>query len=138
MELLVSVVDGKESGEMKRWFPNGDIKESKVYNNGVVDEASIKVFEPKKAPVVVEEIPDVPVKVTVAPAKTEKTNISVFKANGRNTLYNRNMQISQSGIFKNGKLKDGKWYRYSKDGILEKIEMYKSGKYIGDAIMDEN
>lgn len=138
MELLVSIVDGKENGEMKRWFPNGDLKESRVYNNGIVDEASIEVFQPKKAPVVVKEISDVLVKVSVAPAKTEKTNISVFKANGRNILYNKNMQISQSGIFKNGKLKDGKWYRYTKDGILEKIEMYKNGKYIGDALMEEN
>lgn len=138
MELLVSVVDGKENGEMKRWFANGDLKEVKVFNNGVADVSSIKKFELKKPEVVVEEIPDVPVKTTVAPKKTEKTNISVFKANGRNTLYNKNMQISQSGIFKDGKLRDGKWYRYNNDGILERIEMYKNGKYIGDAVIEEN
>ena len=37
----------------------------------------------------------------------------------------------------NYKLKDGKWYRYNKDGILLKIEVYKKGKYIGDAQIEE-
>ena len=137
IEIMVNIVDGKENGQMKRWYANGDLKESKVFNNGIVDESSIQNFEPKKPEVAVKEDTAVPVKVAQAPSKSDKTNLALFKANGKNTLYNKNMQISQSGVFRNGKLKDGKWYRYNKDGILEKIEIYKDGKYIGDAVMED-
>ncbi|MEM7161166.1 MAG: hypothetical protein AAF487_01885 [Bacteroidota bacterium] len=137
MEVLVNIVEGKESGELKRWYANGDIKETKTFNDGIVDETSIKKYEEKKPEVIVKEEEAVPVKVTEAPKKTEKTNLAIFKANGKNTLYNKNMQLSQTGMFKNGKLKDGKWYRYNKDGILERIEIYKGGKYVGDAVIEE-
>lgn len=137
LELQVNIIEGKEQGKMVRFYANGDVKEEKVFNNGIVDEASIKKFEPKKPEVVVEETPEVPVKVTTAPVN-DKTNVEVFKRNGRNTLYNKNMQISQSGVFKNGKLWDGKWYRYNRDGILENIEVYRKGKYIGDAVIEED
>ena len=137
LEVQVNVVEGKETGEMKRWYANGDLKESKIFNDGIVDENSIKTYTPKKEEVIVVEETAVPVKTTVAPKKSEKTNLAVFKADGKNTLYNKNMQISQTGIFKRGKLQDGKWYRYDKDGLLERIEMYKGGKYIGDAVMED-
>ena len=37
------------------------------------------------------------------------------------------------GEFKNGKLYNGKLYIYDENGLLEKIEIYKKGKYHSDA-----
>ncbi len=55
---------------------------------------------------------------------------------GYNKLYNVNKQISEDGEFKGGKLLNGKKYIYDKNGLLDKIEIYKSGKYVGDAQID--
>jgi len=136
VELQVSIVNGQEDGEMKRFYPNGDLKETKSFNAGKVDPASIKKHAPKKPIVEVKETPAVPVKQTTV-VKEDKPNIAVFKATGNNTLYNKNRQISQTGYFKKGRLFAGKWYKYSKDGILESIEIYKRGKFIGHAQMEE-
>ena len=43
-----SFENGKESGQIKEFHESGDIKAIKTYNNGDVDVASIKTFEPKK------------------------------------------------------------------------------------------
>ncbi len=136
LELEVSVENGQENGDMKRYYANGDIKEIKTFTNGKMNEGSQKTFAEKKPTVVVEETLAVPVKVTKV-VKEDKPNISVFKATGNNTLYNKNRMISQTGYFKNGKLYDGKWYKYTKDGILDAIEIYKKGKFIGHAVIDE-
>jgi len=57
---------------------------------------------------------------------------------GNNTLYNKARQISRDGVFnEHCKLIEGKWYRYDRDGVLVRIEVYKNGKWIGDAPMPE-
>jgi hypothetical protein len=43
----------------------------------------------------------------------------------------------QQGEFLNGRLHDGKRYTYDKDGILVRIQQYKSGRYIGDAVITD-
>lgn len=45
-------------------------------------------------------------------------------------------QISEDGEYRNGKLWNGKKYVYDKNGMLQRIEIYKEGKYAGDAQMD--
>ncbi|MBL4651402.1 MAG: hypothetical protein JKY53_00855 [Flavobacteriales bacterium] len=52
-------------------------------------------------------------------------------------MYNKNRQISQKGEFRGGRLVDGKWYRYDENGLLNSIEIYKNGKYIGDAQIED-
>lgn len=44
--------------------------------------------------------------------------------------------ITEDGEYKDGKLWNGKKYIYDKNGLLEKIEIYKEGKYVGDAEID--
>ena len=70
--------------------------------------------------------------------KEDKPNIHVFKDTGKNTLYNKDLQVSQSGYFKNGRLWIGRWYRYDNNGILESIEVYKDGKLAGYAPFEED
>lgn len=55
-----------------------------------------------------------------------------FYSNGYHTIYNKQALLWQEGTFKNGKLWDGKVYVFDKDGILLKVEIYKSGVYHSD------
>ena len=58
-----------------------------------------------------------------------------FKPNGYNKVYNKNKDLWMDGMFKNGKLWEGKKYNYDKDGLLISIEVYKNGKYISNGIL---
>jgi len=136
VELEVTIVNGKEEGQMTRYYANGDIKETKNFNEGTMQDGSIAQYQMKTKEVIVEETPAVPEKRSTV-IKADKPNISVFKATGMNTLYNKDLQVSQSGYFRNGRLWNGKWYRYTNDGILDAIEIYKEGKMIGHAPVTE-
>lgn len=127
---------GKEDGEIKEYYANGDLKAIKVFNSGVVDVAKTETYEPKEpiAEVIID--PELPIK-TAKVEKDAKPNLGFFTGNGHSTLYRKDKQISQKGLFKNGKLIDGKWYRYDKDGILQSIEIYKNGRYVGEGVIDE-
>ncbi len=62
--------------------------------------------------------------------------LSVEEQNGYRKLYNELQQLKTDGEFKSGKLLNGKFYIYDKNGLLDKIEIYKNGKYVGDAQID--
>lgn len=55
-----------------------------------------------------------------------------WQLNGYNKVYNFDGEIWQDGIFKNGKLWDGKVYVYDCDGIFLKVKVYKEGVYYFD------
>lgn len=138
LELEVQIVKGLEEGLMRRYYPNGDIMEEKMLSGGVVEKGTVKKFPPKsKQEQVVERPSAVEVKHSVRNTE-DKPNLEVFKFNGRNTLYNKNRQVTQIGEFKDGRLWNGKWKHYNKNGILEKIEIYKEGVYIGNAPFSED
>ena len=40
--------------------------------------------------------------------------------------------MTQTECFKNGQLLDGKVYSYDRDGILQRVLVYKNGKYNSD------
>lgn len=130
-------VNGKESGVIKEYHENGDIKAEKTYNDGQVDVASIKEFEPKKPIVKIkEDAPDNAPQVKIN--KDEKPNEAVAAKgplilNGQHTLYNKNKQITKDGNFKDNRLMDGKAYIYDDNGILQRISVYKGGSYVGDS-----
>ncbi|HEY1039837.1 MAG TPA: toxin-antitoxin system YwqK family antitoxin [Bacteroidia bacterium] len=133
---------GKEAGVVKEYHENGDIKAEKKYDNGSVDVASIKTFEPKKAIVKVEK-PDNSKQVLVAKEETTLDTKTTPKAgapmvlNGYHVLYNKNKQKSKDGNFKENRLMEGKNYIYDTNGILKRIEIYKNGAYVGDAQIEE-
>lgn len=129
---------GKETGVLTEYYENGDVKAKKVFNEGQMDEAQTQNFA-AKSPVkdaIKEEEKAAPVKEVVA-QKSEKPNHGHFDGNGYYKLYNTNKMIVKDGIFKNYRLIDGKWYKYSEDGILINIERIKNGRYIGDVPFDE-
>ena len=136
LELEVNVINGKENGRMTRYFANGEIKEVKEFNEGVMADGSIRTYQMRKPAVVYKETPAVTQKASPI-VKEDKPNVAVFKDTGKNTLYNKDLQVSQSGYFKNGRLWNGRWYRYDDNGILETIEVYKVGKLAGYAPIEE-
>lgn len=135
--LDVNIQNGKEEGEYKRYFENGDLKEARKFEGGVTLDGTIKNYAktgkaaPKAEPIE-KEVIETEAAVD-APNEAQK-----FSPNGHNILYDTNQQITQVGDFKNGRLWNGKWYRYSVEGILVRIEIYRDGKYIGTGVIDEN
>jgi len=128
--------EGKEAGILKEYYENGDIKSEKSFNDGNIDIAKTHTYEPKK-PIV--NTPDKPMEAPpVIVQKTEKDNLGKqFNGEGYWKLYNVNKQVSKDGTFSKNRLIDGKVYFYNSDGILNRIAVYKDGKYVGDAIIEE-
>ena len=132
-----SWAEGKEAGVVKEYYENGDIKSEKNFNGGNIDVASTKLYEPKKplpkvAPEVKVDAPPI-----IADTK-EKPNLKTpFNGEGYWKLYNQNKQVSKDGTFAKNRLVDGKVYFYNSDGILNRIAVYKGGKYVGDAVIEE-
>jgi antitoxin component YwqK of YwqJK toxin-antitoxin module len=132
-------VNGKESGLVKEYYENGDLKAEKNFNDGNVDVASIKEYQPKK-PIVksTDPVENAP-KIVVSP--DEKPNEAQAKKgpivlNGYHKLYNKNKQISKDGIFKDNRLMEGKAYFYDENGILIRVAVFKDGIYVGDTQVD--
>jgi antitoxin component YwqK of YwqJK toxin-antitoxin module len=134
-------VNGRESGLIKEYHENGDIKAEKNFADGSVDEASIKLYEPKKPIVKKVEGADNAPKITVskdeAPNEAQKKSSGPMVLNGQHTLYNKNKQITKDGIFQNNTFMEGKAYFYNDNGILTRIAVYKNGVYIGDTQADK-
>lgn len=129
--------DGKESGIIKEYYENGDIKAEKNFANGTLDAASTKVYEPKKPlpkekP---EELPQ-PAQPVIVQAG-EAVNTGTFNGTGYAKLFDANKQVSKDGVFKNYKLMDGKHYQYDKNGIIQKVAIYKDGRYVGDGVLEQ-
>lgn len=136
LKMTVEVENGVAHGLMKTFYKDGSKKLEQRLTNGQVEEGSVKKYEPKEDVIAKVSIPELPTEET-KPVK-DKPNLETFKENGFNTLYNRNIQVSQVGEFKDGKLWNGKWYRYDINGLLKKVEIYKSGRFIGYGIIEDS
>jgi antitoxin component YwqK of YwqJK toxin-antitoxin module len=128
-ELEFSTNNGVEEGEMVRYYPNGDVKEKKNFNGGKVEAGSEKEFKMVNPAVKLEEEPT---KVATTDPNLKANEADVKVKDGYNKLYDDQKRLVQDGEFKGGKLFNGKWYKYDKNGLLLKIEVYKNGKYFGD------
>ncbi len=73
-------------------------------------------------------------KAATKPQGTVTKDGKPFQPDGFNMLY-KNDELYQVGKFKNGRLWEGKFYKYDADGLLLKIEKYKGGKYHSDGQM---
>ena len=118
---------------------NGSVVEEKTFENGVVKQGSIrrsKGMTPTAAPTSKDPYDkNIGKESKLTEDKTNKAQ--AFKPNGFNVLYDKNGNVTQSGEFQQGRLYDGKWYRYNSDGILVRIEIYKGGRYIGTGVISE-
>lgn len=134
--LDVVIQNGKEEGEYKRYYENGDLKESRKFTGGVTVDGTIKSH--RQTGKVATKADPIEKTIVESQSTPDKPNIAYsFEPDGHNVLYDANQQITQVGNFNNGRLWDGKWYRYSTEGILVRIEIYKGGKYIGTGVIKD-
>lgn len=128
LEFEFNAVNGIASGVATRYTSDGQVKETIVYSGtgAPVVNASGVVEIPKESNEVVGvgAIPD-----NDSMLKLDGTS---FKPNDYNKLYNQDKALYMDGLFKEGKLWDGKLYRYDENGLLLKIEIWKEGSYHSD------
>jgi antitoxin component YwqK of YwqJK toxin-antitoxin module len=137
MAMEVNIVNGNEAGVMRRYNQDGTLVEEKVFENGVLKQT--KSIAPVKPSNTTAKDPYDKSVGSSSKASTDKTNAAeTFKPNGFNTLYNQNGDVTQSGEFKNGKLHNGKWYRYNNDGLLIRVEIYRNGTFIGNGVLSDD
>lgn len=134
--LIVDITNGKESGQYKRFAEDGKLIEDKLFEDGKVKEIQVKtqgVFAEKYAK---KDAHNAQLGKESVPIKDKPNAASAFQPNGYNILYDGNGNITQSGEFKEGKLYNGKWYRYNSSGILLKVDLYRKGRYIGEGVAE--
>ena len=141
LELTFSTDNGKESGTASRYWPNGDLKETIVFNekgegssSGIVARLNPAVELPVFSN---ETLEDTGVAAEGAVNVGSKKEVEAPKelSDGYHKTYNDNKDILMDGEFLGGKLWNGKHYIYDENGLLEKIEVYKDGKFAGTGVM---
>jgi len=130
---------GKESGVITEYYEDGSIKSTKNFEGGTLDASSVQHYEPPaevEASIAEKKEAEAPKGdgIKAEPTEAPRT-VNRFTGEGKAKLYNMSRQISKDGMFVNNKLMDGKWYRYDKNGILLRIEVYQNGAHVGDAPM---
>jgi antitoxin component YwqK of YwqJK toxin-antitoxin module len=139
LAMEVNIANGNESGLLKRYNTDGSLAEEKTFENGAVKQGTAKKYkEATTKPIVASDPYDASVGKNSKVTEDKTNKAQAFKPNGFNTLYDKNGAITQVGEFIEGRLYDGKWYRYNSDGILIRVEIYKGGKYVGSGVLGEN
>lgn len=127
--------EGKETGVWEEHYENGDLRAKKLFNSGTLDPSNTEVYAPKQPLPIQKDESVAKGPAVMVDANTEKTNEAQkpFDGNGYAKLFVQGARLSKDGEFQNFRLINGKDYIYNSDGILERISVYKNGKYIGDA-----
>jgi antitoxin component YwqK of YwqJK toxin-antitoxin module len=128
--LTYTVKNGQVQGQVLRYNTNGQLQSSFFVGSGGEVGALQKVSPQQISPAVKPN----QIQSNVYPPRLSnpKTKGLRFVPNGYNKVYNDNDEIWMDGEFKNGQLYDGKVYDYDQDGILQKVRIYKLGKYHSD------
>lgn len=119
-EVIVSDTIHTINTEKGKIVLQGEFKNKKIYNGKCTiyrkDSSFVQEYKVKEGKEYVE-------------LKKLITNDNLDKPkNGYYKTYDINKRITEDGEFKNDKLLNGKKYIYDKNGLLDKIEIYKNGK----------
>lgn len=141
--------NGLEEGVQKYFYPNGQIEFEFTKTNGTTKGTATRYTEDGQVKEIIKYdaggkiISHESKKITTKPktvvsgaggpsGKVGNMRGKEFDKDGYNKVYNSDEELWLDGKFKNGKLWDGKLYKYDSDGILLKIEVWKNGKYHSD------
>ncbi len=137
LELSFSTDNGKEAGTATRYWPNGDIKETIEFDekgegesSGVIERINPEVILPTN-----QDVAEGIIAIGKVNPGAEKIEDVKILRDGYHKTYNDNKDILMDGEFIGGKLWDGKHYIYDDNGLLERIEVYKEGKYVGNGVI---
>jgi antitoxin component YwqK of YwqJK toxin-antitoxin module len=131
LALSYTVKNGQVQGQVARYNTSGQLQNSfEVSPAGDIGKLQKATTQQNTAPPKLATAPN----TNVYPPRLSnpKTKGLRFVPNGYNKVYNDNDEIWMDGEFKNGQLYDGKVYDYDQDGILQKVRIYKLGKYHSD------
>lgn len=138
VELEFDSKDGINVGTATRYWPNGDVKETITFDaEGNGTSAGEKAMV--NPPVILEsekEEKKAGEGLAAQGSENEAQKSGNGIVDGYHKTYNDNKDILMDGEFKKGKLFNGKHYIYDEYGLLEKIEVYKNGKYIGNGVVE--
>jgi hypothetical protein len=129
MALEYSMKNGILTGKVNRYNTQGNLIESMdLTATGAI--SNVKVFS--NPPKTTEKT--TMTQTVMFPPKIANPRMKGLKfvTNGYNKVYNDNDEIWMEGEFKNGQLWDGKVYDYDADGILQKVRIFKLGRYHSD------
>lgn len=138
VELEFTATNGVNVGTATRYWPNGDVKEIITFDaegNGTSSGEKARV----NPPVILEsekEENETGEGIAAEGEENEAQKSGNGIVDGYHKTYNDNKDILMDGEFKNGKLFNGKHYIYDEYGLLEKIEVYKNGKYVGNGVVE--
>lgn len=105
--------NGIPEGMVKEYDENGVLQAEEFYSNGIVDTKASKYYGVEISSMETTEVPD---------------SVGVFTGNGFYKFKTKSGKVSKEGIFKAGKLMDGKHYFYDGEGKLRQTIIYKEGK----------
>lgn len=135
VEVEVSMVNGQENGVMKRYYENGDLKSEVQVNLGKADRTTYKEYDHDQKEIVIRIR-----KIEKKEAKIEtavKPNLGTVNPEGYNKLYTRSLLLKWDGYYHHGKPWNGKKYIYNENGILQNIEIYRDGLFIGNGVIEK-
>ena len=137
-ELVFETTNGLGRGKATRYWPNGDVKEKITFNEKgeSTTSGSIPRVNPpvKNARAIIEKKESVIAQgeLNIGPLPSAKGK---FLNDGYHKTYNDNKDILMDGEFQDGKLWSGKHYIYDENGLLERIDVYKEGKFEGNGVL---
>ena len=137
-ELVFKTVNGMGRGNATRFWPNGDVKEEISFNEKGESKTTgtIKRKNPpvKNARLIMEKKEAVIAKgeLNIGPLPSVKGKLL---KDGYHKTYNENKDILMDGEFNDGKLWTGKHYIYDDNGLIERIDVYKNGKFAGNGVL---
>jgi antitoxin component YwqK of YwqJK toxin-antitoxin module len=125
------VKNNELNGKVSRYYEDGSLKESfTISADGKIQ--NTQTFERKEKPKTADKDVKTPKTIYPPAVKNPITKGLRFNPNGYNTIYNENEDIWMDGEFKNGQLWDGRVRDYDKNGIVQKIRVFKNGIYHSD------
>ncbi len=128
LALTYTVKAGQVRGKVARYDQNGQLLTSfQIDETGKIGAA--QKASPKQVQQVQVHTPTRDQNIYPPHLSNPKMKGLRFVPNGYNKVYNTNDEIWMDGEFKNGQLFDGKVYDYDQDGILQKVRIFKNGKY---------
>lgn len=131
VEMECTFNNGVPIDTVKRYYPNGDLKELIIFDSsgvvinsyskpqGIRDSSGREVYRISKPPLnEISTLKNMLPKVEPCPQSDK--------------VFDKNRELLYEGEFKDCRLWNGKYYIYDKDGLLMKVEIWKEGKYFGE------
>lgn len=130
IELEFETKNGQENGKATWYYENGDTKKEQNFSNGTMD-APAQEFAMKKPPFV---------DPNKKPAKKGPKIQGTFNGNSGlkdcyGKTYDKDKNLLMDGCFQDGRLHNGRHYIYDEYGLLDHIEVYENGEFVGNGVI---